>query len=51
MPKYVLYTGEKKEKEKFSRLQIEVFFLPYISHPTPRPTPGFYGILIKTIYS
>ena len=31
MPKYKLYTGKWKKSNKFNRLQIEVFFFPYIN--------------------
>ena len=51
MPKYVLYTGKKKES-KFDKLQIELFFLPNISPSNLSCVciyaqgilTGFYGI-------
>ena len=37
MPKHVLYTGKKRKKNKFNRLQIEVFPLPNINPTTVPP--------------
>ena len=49
MPKHVLYTGKKRKKSKFNRLQIEVFFLSsicptYISPPLPPYLPEYRAI-------